>query len=97
MAIGLVLFAIVLFMSCLYLAVGTNPAAPGKNIFNADGGKLDMEELKFIVVNLPKTYLAPENYTLDIKVTLHRGKDDAAGGRSDLHGRRYNRQLDEYL
>lgn len=97
MAIGLIVFAIVLFILCLYLAVWATPATPGKNVFNAGGAGPDMEEQKFIVVKLPQPCLPPENYTLNIKVTLHRGKDETGDGKPDLRGRWYKHQLDEYL
>ncbi len=98
---GLVFFALVLFMLSLYLMFGATPAAaPGKKVLDTAGDRLKVEEQKFIVVKLPESCLAPENYTLDLRVSLHRGSDKPVGGKPDKNRRWYKNQyheLDEYM
>ncbi len=98
MAMGLVVFAVMMFILCLYLAVGATPAAPGRSAFGAGdpGPDPDMDEQRLVVVSLPKACSALESYTLDIRVTLHRSKDDRTGIKPEIHFHRHNR-LDEYL
>ncbi|MFX4261406.1 hypothetical protein ACOBQJ_04300 [Pelotomaculum propionicicum] len=99
MAVGLFLFAFVMLLLCLYLSVWAVPAAPGKHVFNAADSSVK-EEQKFIVVKLPESCKVPEDYTLDLKITLHKGKDAGGGAKSDLYGRWYknrHHKLDEYM
>lgn len=99
MAVSLVLFAIVLFMYSLYIATGTAPVSlPGKKVPDAGSDRPKTEQQRLIVVKLPETCLIPEEYTLDLKVSLHRSKE--VGVKPDRSGRWYGNQyhrLDEYM
>lgn len=100
MAMGLVVFAIVMLLLCLYLLAGAVPVAPGKDVFNAAAGSSVKEEQKFIVVKLPELSKVFDDYTLDLKVTLNRIKGTEGGRKPDSLGRWYkerNHKLDEYM
>ena len=100
MAVGLVIFAVILLVLCLCLSCGAAPASPGRNVVNSAAAVPEAEEQKFIVVKLPDSCLVPENYSLDLKVTLHRGEGNPGGGEPDLNGRRQKNRyhkLDEYM
>jgi uncharacterized membrane protein len=101
MVIGLVIFCIGLFIFSLYLSTGLAPSAePGKKLMNSADDSLKIEEKKCIVVKLPENCLIPEDYTLDLKVSLHRCKDIEDKGKPNKNSRWYKNQyheLDEYM
>lgn len=103
MGVGLALFSFVLF--AITLGLSTRPVQgthPDKKRVNAPGDSNrinDVNDQKTIVVQLPRGGNIPEDYTIDLKVSLSRAKkgEERKEGGTEERGKKFFRRLDEYL
>jgi len=100
-SLGLVFISSVIFVMTFFLAAGpTKLRLPERRSFNPKGDYGIAGEKNAIVVQLPEGFCLPADYTLDLKVSLHRDEkekievkqENASGG-----DKKYRHRLDEYL
>ncbi|BAF60052.1 MAG: hypothetical protein HPY89_02675 [Pelotomaculum sp.] len=91
--IGLALFSFVLFAITLGLSI-----RPAGRTFCSHNKAC---EQKVIVVKLPDVFNIPEEYALDLKISLLKSKKAQDGGEKESKtgqpGKKFYRRLDEYL
>lgn len=97
--VGLVLVAIVILTAALSLT--TRPAqSTGAKKIKLSGKRKNVDARRAIVVKLPRAEDIPEDYVLDLTVSLSRGKKQAEGEKGSETNQRvkkFYRGLDEYL
>lgn len=92
---SLSLASVVLFSVALGLS--TRPSKAAKQTPAVSG---HVHDQKSIVINLPQGNLLPGDYTLDLKISLSGGKQEANEGKKERNGQREKklyRRLDEYM
>lgn len=100
-SLGLVFIAAVIFVMTFFLAVGpTGLRLPERRDFSQKGDYGMAGEKNALVVQLPKGFCLPADYTLDLKVSLHRhDKDKTEVKQENISSgdKKYRHRLDEYL
>lgn len=99
--VSLALVSVVLF--AVTLGLSTRPAQglhSNKKRVNASGDLNNPNDQKTIVVKLPQGSNIPEDYTIDLKVSLSKAKkegEEEKEKKTGRQGKKLYRRLDEYL
>lgn len=101
--VGVSLATVSVVLFAVTLGLSTRPSQGlhiPKRRLNTSTDLNQANDQKTIVVKLPQGVNVPEDYTIDLKVSLFKAKkegEEEKGNKTKEQGKKYYRRLDEYL